>query len=511
MALFNRSGINTVSSLTILGLTASLVSLPATADVWVFEPSISLDQRFDDNYYLIPAGDGSLSATRAVGELGLSRESQATSYRGLVRVDGLLTTSNANGDEGLDSNQIAAAEAVHRTARARYGVLVTYTQDTPSRDIAADLSDVDNLISDTGLDLTQSSNVARQEVVIEPSYQYDLTRRLAFDTQATFTIVDHELPSPQDAIYEQYIRTFVANGTAGSPLPYNEVTIEDLRANPDDTGDVVFSPTGELDDFEEAELDMGFRFKYSPITTLTTKVSYSRFTAEVEPDPRANVNDSLIPDPDNRFIVRKPRRDSISTTATFKLGIERSLTPTLLLAVDGGVYTNTSDLTDTLHTDDVAEGNEPISQDEIDALKTDTDGWLASISLTYDAGVTRYVGKFAVDVEPSSSGTQVETHELTGTLNHIISPRMNFALRARAYEPDRLGAISEDRFARRFISFEPKIEWKAARNWTVAAAYRYRRQKAQVDPISAESNAVLFSLKYTPASEVRDAANASGL
>ncbi|MGQ7845459.1 hypothetical protein ACUNV4_13330 [Granulosicoccus sp. 3-233] len=507
MALFNRSGNNCVSTLTILSLSASLVSLPAVADVWVFEPSISLDQRFDDNYYLIPAGDGSLSATRAVGELGLSRESQATSYRGLVRVDGLLTTSNDNGDEGLDSNQIAAAEAVHRTARSRYGVLVTFTQDTPSRDIAADLSDSSSLASDTGLDLTQSSNVARQEWVIEPSFEYDLTRRLAFDSQLTYTTVDHDLPDPQDAIYRRYIDTFPrsADGSFdGVPLSYNEVTIDDVGS--------VFTPSGELDDFEEAELEMGFRYKYTPITTFSVTASYSHYTAEVEPDTLAFIPfEDLISDPDEKDIRRKARRDSISTTATFKLGIERFLTRTLLLGVDGGVYTNTTDLSDTLRATDIPEGGSPIPQESLDALETETDGWLASVSLTYDAGVTRYAGKFAVDVEPSSSGTQVETHELTGTLDRVLSPRLNLSVRARAYEPDRLGAISNDRFARRFISFQPKIEWKASRNWTVSAAYRYRRQKAQIDPVSAESNAILLALKYTPPSEVRDAAEANGL
>jgi hypothetical protein len=45
----------------------------------------------------------------------------------------------------------------------------------------------------------------------------------------------------------------------------------------------------------------------------------------------------------------------------------------------------------------------------------------------------------------------------------------------------------------------------------VGAAYRYRRQKAQIDPVSAESNAILLSLKYTPPSEIRDAAQANGL
>ena len=500
MALFNRSRNNAVSSLTVLGLTASLVSLPATADVWVFEPSVSLDQRFDDNYYLLPAVDGTLHATRLVGELGLSRESQATSYSGLVRIDSLLTTTNDNGDEGLDSNQIAIFEAIHRSARARYGFAIDYTRDTPSRDIASDL-DLDS--TDTSFDSTEDSSVARQEIIIEPSYQYDLTRRLAFDSTVTFTAVDHDLPDAQDTIYERYIDSFplTADGNFdGTPLSFDEVTIAD-------TG--PFTPSGELDDYQEAEVDFGFRYKYTPITTLTATASYSHYTAEVEPDPFAVIPfEDLVSDPDEKDIRRKPKRDSISTTATFKLGFERSLTPNLLLGVDGGVYTNTTDLTDTLRAED--RPNEDISERQA-ALETDEDGWLASISLNYDAGVTRYAAKFAVDVVPSSSGSQVETNELIGTLSHTLSPRLNLTVRASAYEPDRLGAIAEDTYARRFISFQPKIEWKAARNWTVSAAYRYRRQKAQIDPVSAESNALLFALKYTPPSEVRDAAAANGL
>ncbi|NND91338.1 MAG: hypothetical protein HKN42_10780 [Granulosicoccus sp.] len=505
MPRFNRSALFSASCAVAAGVSVALSCVPASADIWVLEPSLSLDQRFDDNYYLIPAGDGDLSATRAVGELGLSRESQAAIFKGLVRVDGLLTTTNDNGDEGLDSNQILAFDAKLRSARARYGARVSFKQDTPSRDIAADLSDPDNLATDTGLNITQSSNVARQEVTFTPNFEYDLTRRLVFGVDATLTVVDHDLPDPQDAIYQRYIDTFPrrADGSFdGVPLSYNEVTIDDVGS--------VFTPSGELDDFDETEVEMGLRFKYSPITTLTVSTSFSRFNAEVEPDPYAIIPfEQLISDPSEKDIRRKPRRESISTTTTFKVGFERSLTPTLRLGVDGGVYTNSTDNTDTLRADD--RPGEEIPQDRLDALESESDGWLASVSLSYDAGVTRYTGKFAVDVEPSSSGSQVETNELTGELYRVLSPRLNLSVRARAFEPDRLGALRDDRFARRFISFEPKIVWKLARNWTVAAAYRYRRQKAQIDPVSAESNAILLSLTYTPPSEIRDAAAASGL
>ena len=506
MKQFNGSRNNAVCCLAVAGLTASVVSLPAVADVWVFEPSISLDQRFDDNYYLISDGDGSLTATRVVGELGLSRESEAVSYRGLVRIDGLLTTTNDNGDEGLDSNQYLAFDANWRSARSRTGMLASYKQDTPSRDIAADLSDSDNLASDTGLDLTQSSNVARQEFILEPTFEYDLSRRLILDSKLTLSRVEHALPDAQDTIYQRYIALYENGFFGDAPLqPYDEVTIDDIG---------VFTVSGELDDYTESEVGLGLRFKYSTITTLSATASYSHFKAEVEPNAFAYIDAAdKTPDPDEKDILRSPSRDSISTTATFKLGFERSLTPTMKLAVDGGVYTNTTDESDTLRDGDRAPGVE-ITQEFLDiqnSLESDSDGWLASISLSYDAGLTRYVARYAVDVEPSSSGSQVETNELTGDLYRILSPRLNFSLRARAFEPDRLGVNQNDSYARRFISIEPKIEWKAARNWTVSAAYRYRRQKARITPVSAESNAILLSLKYTVPSEARDAARANGL
>lgn len=500
MALFRITGAALGAALCTIVFSEHLV-----ADIWVFEPSLTLDQRFDDNYFLIPAGSGSLSATRAVGELGLSREAENYVVKGLARVDALLTTNTDVGDEDLDSNQIFAIDASRRSPRSRYGVRLNYKNDTPSRDIAADLSDEEAIAEDTGLLVTQSlsSNVARKEKTIEPRYEYDITRRLQFDVDAAFTDVEHDLPSAQDAIYQRYLDSFPRNEDGsfdGEPLPYNAVTIDDVGG--------VFSPTGELDDYREAEVDLGLRFQLTPITTLTASLGYSIFEAQVLPAPEVFFNEfQLDPDDDVRQIVRKPRREQISTTTTVTLGFERFLTPTLQFTIDGGVYTNTSDNTDTFRADDVIlEGvPEPV------VGKSDSDGWLASTSLTYDAGVTRYSARFAVDVQPSSSGAQVETNELTGEMLRVLSPRLNVSLRGRAFEPDRVGARVEDRFARRFISFEPRIQWKYTRNWTVSAAYRYRRQKARIDPVSAESNAILLAVKYTPPSKVRDAAQANGL
>ena len=475
------------------------------ADVWVLEPSITLDQRFDDNYFLDPSGDGQLSATRAVGELGLSRESSIAVIKGLVRVDALLTTQSNAGEEGLDSNQLVAFDAKMRSARTRYGVFGSFKQDTPSRDIAADLSDPNSLATDTGLNPTQSSNVARREITVNPYFNYDLSRRLEFRTEATLTVVEHELPDVQDALYERYYSLLPrdeAGNIIGEVKPYSEVTIAD-------TG--VFSPVGELDNFSESKLEVGVRYKYDTISTISLTGAVSRFNAQVEIDSFAYVPfEDLIADSREVGIVRRPRRESLSTTTSINLGYERFLTETLQFAASAGIYANASDTTDTLRITDNYPDQE-VPAERLAALESESTGWLASIGLEHDAGLTRYVAKFSVDVQPSSSGAQVETQELTGDIFRVLNPRLNFSLRTTAYEPDRLGANENDRFSRRFISFEPRIDWKYARNWTVSGAYRYRRQKARVDPVTAESHAILLALKYTPPSAIRDAAKANGL
>ena len=86
-----------------------------------------------------------------------------------------------------------------------------------------------------------------------------------------------------------------------------------------------------------------------------------------------------------------------------------------------------------------------------------------------------------------------------------MGPLLDFSFRVRAYEPDAFNASSDNKFSRRFLSLEPKLIWRFSRAWTAAGSYRYRRQKSQVDTGSGQSNAVLFSLKYTPPSAIRDA------
>lgn len=483
------------------GIIVALLPLATVqANTWVFEPSISLDQRFDDNYRLETGIARKVSATRLVGDLGLSRESRIASIRGGARIDALLTQGEYDGDE-LDSNQVLFLDTDFGSERTKWGVDFSYKQDTPSRDIAADLSEDDSEALDSGV-VTQRSNVGRHRLEISPSLTHELTRRSSLQGTIDLIGVVHALPDSQDAIYTRYLQLYNNPNRAedfpiaedGSPLPIDQVTIAEAGG--------VFTPNGELDDYSEAKLTLTYRYALSPISSISTIASTSYYVADVEAD---DVTFDQLDREGDLDIYRRPRgRDAISTTQTFKLGYDRDLTSTLKGGIQAGLYYNTTDETDIYRPSDRPD----LAYDEarLDDLKSNANGWLAKVTLAKDAGLTRYSGSFGVDVQPSSIGTQVEVQELIVDAVRTLSPRLDASVRLRAYEPDRLGANPDDRFARRFLSVEPKITWRITRAWAGAASYRYRRQKSRVETESGESNALLFSLRYTPPSAIRDAA-----
>jgi len=479
---------------------------PAHAQQWILTPSIGLDQRFDDNYRLEPVGERRISATRLVGDLGLLRQTPVSTIVGTVRADLRLELGDVE-DSSPESNQILLLDLQRRLQRATFDLDVGFEQDTPSRDISADVTDASDAALDSGV-VTQDSDVARRRLDLSPSVSYELSRRSTVEATIGYARVDHDQPDPNDAIYTQYIRLLQNPNLSdadrarltdddGAPLGPDEVGIDTVG---------VFQPSGELDDYDQVRLDLGYRFRLNRISVVSAFVGVSEFTSQVDADPAALTFDDLVPDPDEQQIRRAPKRDTTARTTSFRLGYDRELTRTLDIGVQAGLYRNDTDDTATLRRGDGSFADATQNGVPRSDLDSSEDGWLANVTLTKDDDRTRYTARFAVDVLPSSAGAQVETQELTGEVFRRLSPLLDFSLRARAYEPDRLGAKQEDRFARRFISLEPKLTWRFSRAWTAAAAYRYRRQKARIDADSSESNAVLFSLRYTPPSRIRDLA-----
>lgn len=483
--------------------TALLFPIVSHADVWVFEPSVGVDQRFDDNYTIDPDRPDRVSATRVVGTLGLSREAPAAKFSGLIRIDGLVVESDDQSDE-LNSNQVLFLNSEFNRARSVFGIGLNLKRDTPSRDIGADITDISSVAADTGASVTQDDNVARTRLLITPNWKYNLTRRTTIEAGLDYTQVDHDLPSAEDVLISQFLNG--PAGSAGEPVP-NPITIED-------TG--FFTVDDELDDFRETALNVSLKTKLSPITTVSFFAGYSNYVADSEPD-NSLIDipfEQLIPDDDVMDIRRRPKRETRSNTAKFRIGYDRAFTPTLNVGFQVGLFTTQFDETDLLRDSDTIPAGTPpefvqAAEDRLQAAlgqrEERSNGFLANISATKITGITRYSFRFGVDVLPSDIGSQVESLEAVGVVERELGPLLDFSFHVRAYEPDRLSSTENDDFSRRFISLEPKLIWRFSRAWTTAASYRYRRQKSQSDTSSGDSNALLFSLKYTPPSAIRDA------
>ena len=131
-------------------------------------------------------------------------------------------------------------------------------------------------------------------------------------------------------------------------------------------------------------------------------------------------------------------------------------------------------------------------------------GFLGSITASHITTLSRYTGTIAFDVLPSNVGSPVESLQLRGDYTRVINPLLDFALSIRLFEPDAISSDTDDEFSRRFISFEPKAVWRFTRSWTAAAAYRFRAQQSQIATETGTSNALLFSIRYSPPLKIRD-------
>ena len=168
------------------------------------------------------------------------------------------------------------------------------------------------------------------------------------------------------------------------------------------------------------------------------------------------------------------------TTSAFRLGYERSFSETLNVDADIGVRS-------TEYTDN--------------GESFTSEGSQMSLSATKTFGLTRYRLRASRELYPSSLGQVLQADEVVANVTRNITELMDFSLRSRAYENTLLSESEETNASidnnRRFLSIEPKLTWRFARGWSAAASYRYRREKVANDPTPAESNSVVFSIKYT--------------
>lgn len=174
-------------------------------------------------------------------------------------------------------------------------------------------------------------------------------------------------------------------------------------------------------------------------------------------------------------------------TTYLRLGYERLLSPTFTVSGDAGYRVT-----------------QFTKQGEADV---ETDGPVASVSAVKTTGLTLFELRAGIELYPSSIGQVVKTQEVVANIKRNLSELMVFTLRSRLYQNKALsggdtifGAQADNN--RRSMEIRPAIDWQLSREWKVGAAYRYRREKLDSKPSSAEGNSILFSVKYTRISPV---------
>ena len=101
------------------------------------------------------------------------------------------------------------------------------------------------------------------------------------------------------------------------------------------------------------------------------------------------------------------------------------------------------------------------------------------------------------DLKPSGSGDLLDTLGVRVRWDQRITARWRWSLAANAYRNAQPSGDTSGR-DRDFFSIAPELAYIFDEEWSISGGYRFRYQKYEADPDSAEANAVFFTLRYTP-------------
>jgi hypothetical protein len=154
-----------------------------------------------------------------------------------------------------------------------------------------------------------------------------------------------------------------------------------------------------------------------------------------------------------------------------------------------------SQLSETLSTS-LSVGMDRSSSELTGAESTSDTGLTLDLSLQKSWEISSLRGTLSMSESPSGDGMR-HTTKLGINYNRKLSPRTTFSVNTSLVENSSGGGRDDDSDDRRYVTFEPKLSWKATRWWTLSTSYRYRAQEytASNDGV-ARSNAVFFNLSY---------------
>ena len=239
-----------------------LFSVTSKAAVWLYDPTITLKQEYDDNYRLSTnsSNEDEVWTTTLTGELALRGKSDRSDIAALIRLDA-INYSGDDDDLRDKNNQLFGLSGRHSVSdRNAFRLNARYRRDTILRNSQIDVDpgdtgafiDEDGVLIDDTTDLDVDlvrENIRRERFLITPGWNYlfderteislDYTYRdLSFDNEESTSLVESEAHRFRGNISRRLSEknTLVFEASAGYFEPDNnndvdnyEATIELLR------------------------------------------------------------------------------------------------------------------------------------------------------------------------------------------------------------------------------------------------------------------------------------------
>lgn len=368
---------------------------------WYIEPSLGGGVEYDDNALLDIPPKSALTYSISP-EFLFGVQTPSLHVRGAAHVD----VSRSTNSELNQTNVFSRLLSTYVTARNRWNINASLRKDTTRTTDIVDPAAIRGeppTPSNPDINLVTTARVGRTYIGFEPTFSRVMTQRTNLDLGYRFGA------------------TFFGN-----------------------TG------TTRLVDNQSHEIMGGVAYQYTPIDTITGKVTYTRF------------------DSDNFQF------DQIRLLT----GIRHSFSETLrgdLLA--GAVYTSST-------------------SSNVSGESTDDIGFTFLATLEKQLRTGKVITILQRDVSGGGFGFARKIEEIDIQWNTEIVPnRWFFFLAGRALRTSNIGIIGDPRDNRTYYQIEPRLAWQLTRQLFLDISYRYRRNEEETFD-AADSNAIILGLVY---------------
>lgn len=104
-------------------------------------------------------------------------------------------------------------------------------------------------------------------------------------------------------------------------------------------------------------------------------------------------------------------------------------------------------------------------------------------------------GRISRELNPSGSGSLVESDRLSAGVSHGFTERTNLNVNASAYR-SRFSDAALSRGNSRYYALEALLSSRLDEHWSFSAGYRYARQKYEGAHVAADANVIFVSARY---------------